>query len=331
MYNIPGDTGHPWRLNKFVEYQHEVPSIHYRTLGEYIKRNKLSEDDAVYLSWLMSVTYNEVTCILIFELLDWRTMRLSDVSSFWIQYKPLLNFGSARKYAKNMDWFIPLMDSFMRKVKRHPYEWIKNLESQNPLATYTHINRNVLGTQYVGRFAADLFMEMVVYLSKIGVLALNIKTPFELDWRKSSNLTSGLYNIFYMDDCADTFDKTKTVNNNLDEVWLLQRMNEVQKAIHVRYPEQDDELAMFVGKICSFRNLFKKARYGGFHHDRQLGVIREYEQSFPGYQHIWDELYKLRADMFHPRFLGELGGWDGIRKERKKLWVTQGLTGVEDI
>ena len=29
------------------------------------------------------------------------------------------------------------------------------------------------------------------------------------------------------------------------------------------------------------------------------------------------------------RFLGEYNTWDGIRKERKKLWLQKGLTGVE--
>lgn len=38
LYNIPNDDGKRYRLKKFVEYQHEVPSIHYRVLGEYIKK-----------------------------------------------------------------------------------------------------------------------------------------------------------------------------------------------------------------------------------------------------------------------------------------------------
>ena len=39
---IPNDSGHPYRLDKFVEYQHNVPSIHYRTLGQYILKRNLS-------------------------------------------------------------------------------------------------------------------------------------------------------------------------------------------------------------------------------------------------------------------------------------------------
>ena len=39
--------------------------------------------------------------------------------------------------------------------------------------------------------------------------------------------------------------------------------------------------------------------------------------------------YDLRKFMFDKRFLGEYHTWNGIRKERKKLWIQKGLTGVE--
>ena len=44
IYHIPNDDGKYYRLEKFVEYQHEVPSIHYRFLGEYIKKHRFAED-----------------------------------------------------------------------------------------------------------------------------------------------------------------------------------------------------------------------------------------------------------------------------------------------
>jgi DNA repair photolyase len=39
----------------------------------------------------------------------------------------------------------------------------------------------------------------------------------------------------------------------------------------------------------------------------------------------------MRSHLYHESLLGEKGGWTGIRKERKKLWVEKGLTGVEDV
>ncbi len=63
----------------------------------------------------------------------------------------------------------------------------------------------------------------------------------------------------------------------------------------------------------------KNARYAGFHHDRELGVIRQYEQLFTEYQELWNECYQIRKDIFPNRFLGELHGWNGIRSERKNI------------
>ena len=328
--NIPNDTGHPWRLNKFIEYQHQVPSIHYRTLGAYINKHKLTQDDAIFLSWLMSVTYNEITCMLIFESLDWKTMTLDNVKEYWKENKEVLNFGSARKYAKNMDWFVPLIGSFMKLVKRNPYKWLRDFKCVYPTDTYTRINRAVLGIEYVGRFSADLFMEMIVHLSRLKVIGIQVEEPLQLDWKNCSNLTSGLLNIFYKDAAADVFDKTHHIAPS-DIEYLNRKILQVQKSVQEVYPEQDCDLMMFVGKICSFRNLFKSSRYGGFHHDRQLGVLKEYEKALPNRKSVWEDVYELRKAMFNPKLLGERGNWSGIRKERKKLWIEKGETGVESI
>lgn len=325
-HNIPNDTGHTWRLKKFVEYQHEVPSIHYRTLGEYVKQHTLSVDDAVMLCWYCSMTYNEVTSILLHKMIDWRSLKPKELVEFWDKYKPVLDFGSSRKYAKNMDWFVPLMKSFMSMIKRKPYLWLKSFERDNPEETYKALEKQLRSVQYCGRFATDIFMECVLYLSEY--LDFNIAEPLRCDWKNMSNLTSGLLNIFYRDEEADLFDKEGTIGVPVE--WLQEKLLEVQACIKETYPEQDCDIPMFIGKICSFRNLFKNARYGGFHHDRQLGVLREYEKTLPEQQHTLDEIFLLRSKMFHRRFLGEFGGWDGIRKERKKLWLTKGLTGVED-
>lgn len=327
---IPNDTGHPYRLDKFVEYQHKVPSIHYRTLGQYILNHKLEEDDAIMLSWYMSVTYSEMTCMFMFENLDWRTLNGGLLRHFWKKYKEVLDFGSARKYAKNLDWFLPLMNSFMKMVKRKPYNWLLELERDTPIETYRNIYKTISSVNYVGRFSADLFMEMIVHLSKIGAIDIEVEVPLKLDWKSCSNLTSGLFNIFYKDEEANNYDKTKSVTPQ-DIEYLNKHILIVQRAIQKKYPDQESDLMMFVGKICSFRNLFKSSRYGGFHHDRQLGVLMRYEKSLPEKQELWDEVYKLRKSMFTKDLLGEYGNWADIRKDRKKIWVEKGMTGVEGI
>ena len=329
LYNIPGDKGFNWRLHKFVEYQHEVPSIHYRVLGEYILDYVPDLDDAVMMCWYMSVTYNEVTCVFLQDVFRWKKLTPQNIEgychNFWVMWKESLNFGSSRKYAKNMDWFPSLMESFIRKTKKKPLFWLRSLCKGSPQENYHTVFKAVSSIEFVGRFAAELFMESILYIQER--LGIKLEEPSKLDWKRCSNLTSGLLNIFYQDEAANYYDKTGKLP--VSEEYLTEHLEIVQREIERVYPEQDNSINLFVGKICSFRNLFKASRYGGFHHDRELGVLREYEKTLPAYQNLWDRIFDLRRVMFDERFLGELHDWNGIRKERKKLWLQKGLTGVE--
>lgn len=325
LYKIPGDTGGDWRLQKFVEYQHEVPSIHYRVLGEYIKKYRINKNRAVLMCWYMSCTYNEVTCVLMNELISPKLLKdKAYVNKFWKQYKSVLDFGSSRKYAKNMDWIPELLPEFFKHVQGKPYNWLKTFPDGK--IGYSQIYSEISNLKYVGRFATDLFMESLLYLNDY--FGTNYVEPEKLDWKNCSNLTSGLLNIFYKDEEANLFDKTHKLP--VEEDLLNGYLSKVKDAIYQTYPEQrDDGINLFIGKICSFRNLFKNARYGGFHHDRELGVLKAYEKALPEYSYLWRRFYELRREMFPKHLLGELNGWNGIRKERKKLFLSQGLTGVE--
>lgn len=326
LYDIPGDKGGWWRADKFIEYQHEVPSIHYRVLGEYVYRY-CSVSDAVKLCWYMSCTYNEVTCALLAEVVQPENYLLGKKFwyKFWEEYKPVLDFGSARKYAKNMDWFPQLMVDFIKLTDKNPYAWLKRLCTESPIENYKTVYQAITTIPHVGRFAADLFMECICYLQ--GFLKIQLKEPSKLDWKHCSNLTSGLLNMFYLDEEANYYDKTGKLPVSEEE--LTHKLEVIQRRIHRIYPEQENHINLFIGKICSWRNLFKGTRYGGFHHDRELGVLRKYQKTLPEYGYLWDIFFNIRIDMFDERFLGELHDWDGIRPERKKLWLREGLTGVE--
>ena len=319
LYHIPHDDGKTYRLKKFVEYQHEVPSIHYRFLGEWIKKYGFDRETAVNMCWYMSVTYNEITCVLL-------NAMGGSPEYIWMNYKDKLNFGSARKYAKNMDWFVPLMREWKKTTGYLPYEWVLSKKGETPEQTYINIHEALCKINHVGRFAADLFMECICYLKDW--LRLDIKEPLNLQWDKCANLTSGLFNLMYEDEKANRFDKERRTSVR-DKIELSCELLKVQEEIGKTYPDQDNDVTMFIGKICSFRNLFKAARYGGFHHDRELGVIKQYEVDFPEYRSLWLKCYELRKEIFPNHLLGELHGWSGIRKERKKMWLEKGLTGVE--
>ena len=71
-------------------------------------------------------------------------------------------------------------------------------------------------------------------------------------------------------------------------------------------------------------------RYVGFHHDRQLKFINQYVKQKPD-DPIWEQIFEIRKSIFPNELLGELNGWNDIRPERKKMFLTTGNTGAEII
>lgn len=325
---IPNDTGHPYRLNKFVEYQHKVPAINPVTLLGWLDYvgGKALPDDLIMLAWYNSVTYSAVTAIFLHQELNWRKETRASLEKFWLENKAKLEFNSARRYAKNMDWFVTLIAEFLAKTEGTPHKFLKTITGKNGKENYATIFKWARSVPFTGRFAADLFLEMLLWYWKTGLLGIPLEEPLTTDWRENSNLTSGLMNVFYLDKEADEFDNSGRLYA-LPE-FLDAKLREVQLAIRKQYPKQEASLPLVQIKLCSFRNLFKGTRYGGYHHDRQLENIRSYEARYPKHK-LWGSLYALRRQVFAPELLGELGGWTGIRKERKKLWLTTGRTGVE--
>lgn len=323
LYNIPGDNHTDFRLKKFVEYQHEVPATDFRFICAYIDRHNLNRDEIVFLFWLLSVTYSEISSIFLFDVLYNKRISYFD---FWLENKENINFGSAKKYNKNNDLFPELILSFDSVTNKKYFNWVSKGIVDDPVKNYKIIHDKILSIKNAGRFSADLFLQVFVHKSEY--FGFKTSQPFNLDWKSCANLTSGIFNIFYEDEKANEFDKTGIIKD-FEYDYLSDRLKDIQKKIIEMYPDENPEVYNFITKICSFRNLFKNARYGGFHHDRELEVIKNYEKNFPDYQRIWNECYEIRKEIFQHRFLGELNGWEGIRPERKKYWLKYGITCAE--
>ncbi len=323
--NIPGDNHKDFRFNKFIEYQHKAAPLDPTTLLAYAERERLKTEDCILLCFLHSAVYCEVTAIHLFETIDWRTVTERQLEKFWREHKPNLQFNSSRRYAKNMNWFVPIMMGVMRKTQRDSRGWLLcGID-----ATYESLRASVETLPYTGHFASGRFMEPLLWMATKRLVEIDLKEPESLPWKIGANETSGLLNVLRFDQAADEYDKTGKINPESLEDQLDRGIDRLHREIFKRYPEQIRLRCAAQGKLCSFRNLFKGRRYGGFHHDRQLENLRKYELAYPA-SDLWKRLYKIRKQLFVPQLLGEVGGWDGVRKDRNKLWLTKGLTGVEE-
>lgn len=331
ILHIPGDTGGNWRLNKFMEFHHKVSVVDHTLLSGYAQRNILTNDELILLFWLHSVVYSEITAIYVFqdikEKYGWENVTPEIMNKYWEESKPILQFGSARRYAKSLNWFPGLIIDFMELTNRNYYDWVLDHVGSTPEESYDNLWKSVTKIKYTGRFAADLFMQNFAYFYFDGVLDLEVIKPFNQDWRNHDNETSGLLNIFYKDEEANIFDKTGHISDSdckfLDEALLI-----VQENLRKSYTEEDSTIIKFLPRVCTFRNFCKGMRYVGFHHDRQLRFINQYIKQKPD-DPIWEQIFEIRKSIFPNELLGELNGWNDIRPERKKMFLTTGNTGAE--
>lgn len=340
---IPGDNGKDFRFNKFIEYQHKVAPLDPTTLLYYAEREHLTPDECVLLCLLHSAVYCEVTAIFLFETIDWQLIDERRLNMFWNEHKPNLQFNSSRRYAKNMNWFVPICVDFLRRIRgaggaaawAGGYVSLPNASLAwklcNPLNAELHgykaLREQVEKIVYTGHFASGRFMEPLLWMAMKEYVPFRMAEPEQLPWKIGANETSGLMNIIGWDEEADEYDRSGKLPSNAD-FELNFALERLHRAIWRKYPSQIGLRCAAQGKLCSFRNLFKGRRYGGFHHDRQLENLRKYEAAYPS-KTLWNRLYKIRRQLFVPQLLGEVGGWDGVRKDRNKLWLTKGLTGVE--
>lgn len=67
--------------------------------------------------------------------------------------------------------------------------------------------------------------------------------------------------------------------------------------------------------LCEYREACEGTFYPGAGHDEELTYAAQVGRGF-----LTDDLFHSRAALFLPEFLGEIGGWDGIRKSQYQVW-----------
>ena len=310
------------RLHKFVEYHHRVPPIDYATIVGWSNKFDLPDGDRIALNWLNCNVYSEPSIFRLNRAYPYADMKRM-VEFTDADLAPVI-FGSAKKHNKYCGRFQQSIDWFVKETMGDPVAWLReNATSASGL------HKAVESSPGFGRLAAEWFVDCLIQQNKAGqLLFADIRSEVEPDWVNGSNQTSGMFNLLGMDKIADEYDKTG---------WKRE-YNQYIPAMNATIQEVKDYAATeygtvlltsdFISKLCSWRNLFKGTRYGGYHHDRQLEQIRYYQKIEPE-NPVWGQLLELRQEIFPHYLLGELNGWNGIRKERKKIWLQQEMTGAE--
>ena len=325
LYSIPGDTGKPWRFNKMVEYIGNFPDEIGPIINAWFKQTNASDDDKVWWVFLYSTCYCMGSAMVMAKTLDYaKPLSPEALEDYWAQNKPKLIFQSDRRYIKNMNQFTHMVKEFLTRTGGKLYEYISQFVTDNPEETYRRLYEEISTWKYYGRFGTILF---IFNLCKVFP---HIQVESKIyDWKTGATTTSAIFNARYEDEKANAFDAGKVTLTDKDIKILDATLQIITDELQKYKPEKKWNIIYVSSDLCSFRKLFKGVRYQGYYVDRQQEEIQILQHNFPEHLDIWQFVWVARHQNIDNKYLGEVNGWTGIRKERMKLFLEHGYVGAD--
>ncbi len=294
------------RWNEFINYHingdGECNGI---VLKSYADIYKLSKKERAELAYMFSVTYCVESSIVLYTELE---NIEKDVDSWIKKYKERIIFQSDRKYIRMKDSFKKVLLFYFCNKKE-----ILKISEQDCLDLNYWIPV-VEKWPLFGRFSAYLFLETVSWL--LGCEILNAS----MDWENGATATSGLMNLYCYDSEADQFDKERILRKPFNQD-VMQKMVE-PLLIDISLNGGNNNITMVETSLCAYRKFFKGSRYNGYYLDRMLEEVIYMKKYYPN---VSEQIFEIRKRNFDKKYLGELNGWNGIRKECKKLYRDYGV------
>lgn len=309
--NIPNDTGGTWRWDKLVELYRLEDQIQddpspSKVLALWASAHLLVTEQKAWLAYLYGLTYSTTAAILIFR----KFPRLEAVKSrivlkhFWENNKQRMYFNRDRRYIKNNDQFVDAIVGLRKFEGKKLYQNIHDLTDEE---LYRRIVKN---WPYFGRHAAFLFFDAFSKMLREGECSLSSIS----NWNEARTIAEGLALATYDD---EMYQRAKGKCLTPEDA---KKLNSLVAKIE---QDCDANFTDIESTICAYSKLFKGTRYLGYYVDRfQEELIHARKNGYP--QEDMLLLWKLRSKVTPLEYLGEYGGWVGIRKERCKLWLKEG-------
>lgn len=314
---IPNDTGRNWRKNRMVEYIGSFPDEIGPLMRSYFKKHNLSKDDRVWWVLLYSSSYCMGTACILQQELDYKTFTKYQAEQFWADNKQRLIFQSDRRYIKNMNQFVDIVEEFIQRSKHHPWQYLQQFLKETPEETYDALYKEVSSWRYYGRFSTILFLYNI---NKLMGIPMDSK---KYDWKNGKTTTAAIFNAVYEDERADEFEDTASISSS-DKQFLNNFLRKLMVRLSSKYPEKNWTVMGVTSDLCSYRKLFKQTRYLGYYVDRQQEELIWLQDRWPEYQDLWQDFWADRKQYIDRQYLGELNGWTGVQKDLMKSWAKRG-------
>jgi hypothetical protein len=301
----------------------------YPAMNYLCDRLELNMEQRYWLAYLYGITYSAPSAYYIFqEFPDYENVDVPRLQRWWDTHKKQVLFQSDRLKVKNFNMVIKMFESYrtlMGDSQQASYKvaydkYLQSNTSRHPStptlysaydAAYGHARQ----LYYFGRFSLFNYLEAVTQLSDYKMDATNLYL------QEAESCRNGL--------CyASSMDKQITVHHTISEEKIDYRqldlmLCKMKKELERENPELPVSFFNLETVLCAYKKLFWKTRYLGYYIDRLQEEIQKMEQSVPAGVD-WSILWDFRREYFQPRWLGEIGGWKGIRKERSNIVMDAG-------
>ena len=316
MYPAQSSTER-WRLLKqYIRHGYMDTDTHL--LGEYAEVRCLSVPSKISLSFLYSTCYNVPTACFLHDLLGpikhWNRNQLQD---YWDEYKQGMIFQTDRKWVKIANQFVDLCMDFRSKMYPYRDGIAPHIHSFDAMYdAFCQLNNQ-------GRVSAYIFID--------GLIATGVMKPCmpkEFDWNNGQTCTEGMLHALNVDDMVEHFNKGK---HKLPRDITTYLNAELARLIYELRAEglPDDYVCDYESNLCAYRKYFKGTMYLGYYLDRQLEELRKVQESLPDWYNLWEDLFAMRKSVYPAELLGEIGGWNGIRKDKMKQFLQEGVMDVD--
>lgn len=305
-YGIPGDSK-KLRRKVFSELMTPDPitgyidGVGYQLIVPYAKDRQLDLESCLWLAFLYGLSYSCTTTMrFIEEFPTIADVTPKKITSFWKNKKESLCFNPDKKYLKNNDQVIPAIRSICELSHKNMTDYLCPLLEQGFDATYDEIIKH---WRFFGPHGAYLFFDALY-----GTQPSWYSDPKQFDWKNhGQTVVEGMAHLLCNDEAIQ------------DKSYDLNRYDYMLNKLVTRFNQPK---IVVESVLCFFRKLFKGSRYFGYYADREL--MECYATADILEKDCGIDIWELRERSTKDEMRGEIHGWNSIRKDRLKLFLTTG-------
>lgn len=306
-YGIPGDC---LKLRKKVFKELMTPDEKtgymdgedYGLMRPFVESESLDLETRLWLAYIYGTSYSCTTTIrFLTEFPTIASVTNRKLEKFWDKQRETLWYQPDKRYLKNNNQIVPAFQSICELSGKNMTEYLVPLLEKGFDATYKEITKN---WRFFGPSGAYLFFDAIyAYVPEL------YTDPEHLDWKN----------------CGQTVPEGMAHLLGLDEQAIGEQPFDIDlynKKVDTMVAKTGWQKNVIESNLCFLRKLFKGTRYLGYYADRQLVECLNTADIVKTDCGV--DMWKLRAKTTPKSLRGEVGGWDGIRKERYKVFLTTG-------